>query len=67
MVDLASENSYYYDGEVLPITQHSQTFKIKQRDGSYTEKTIVNEYTHHGQVISRGANQILVKVILFYL
>lgn len=59
-VDLASENSYYYDGAILPITTETITYRVKQVIGYRTE-TVINEFTIHGQIMARAEGKVLVK------
>jgi len=60
VIDLIDDDTYLYDGQALKITREEVTFRVKLPIGSRTE-TVINEFTIHGQIISRAEGKVLAK------
>ena len=54
-IQLVGDNQYYFDGQLLTLTETRTPIRILQDDGSYVEEEIVLEKSVHGSVTRRAA------------
>jgi acyl-homoserine-lactone acylase len=53
------DGGYRFDGKVQPFTTKNLSFKIKQKDGTFTTQPLIVKHSLHGPIISETENQAI--------